>query len=212
MVLGNLDIDPETVKLWVGREVAPGGYLWLFPKGPGCANVGLGIMGKYAAKKKAIQYLKEFVDRNFPNAAILSIVAGGVPTSPQLKSIIADGLMLAGDAGHQIDPLSGGGIINALIGGKLAGETAAEAIKAGDVRVKFLKRYQSAWDKVRKKDLQLAYKIKKIVYHFEDDDLNHIADVVLALPLEKRTNFAIFKAALKKHPGLILDMAKVWIK
>lgn len=212
MTLSNLDIDPAKVIFWVGKEIAPGGYFWLFPKGPGVANVGLGISGKFAKDKKAIDYLKSFIGQKYPSASILTLIAGGVSSGPQLKEIVTDGLMLVGDAAHHTDPLSGGGIINALIGGRMAGEVAADAVREGDFSKKRLSRYQKNWEKKKKKELQLAYKIKNIIHDFEDEDFNRIADVVLELPLEKRTNLELFKVALKKHPKLIFDMAKTWIK
>ena len=47
-----LNIDPECCQLHFGGEIAPGGYLWIFPKGPGVANVGLGISGENARRMK----------------------------------------------------------------------------------------------------------------------------------------------------------------
>ncbi|NQT27695.1 NAD(P)/FAD-dependent oxidoreductase [candidate division KSB1 bacterium] len=212
MTLSNLDIDPTRVIFWIGKDIAPGGYFWLFPKGPGTANVGLGISGKFTKDKKAIHYLKSFIEKKYSSASILTIVAGGVPSGPQLNELVGNGLMLVGDAAHHTDPLSGGGIINALIGGKMAGEVAAESITKKDVTKKQLSRYQKQWEKQKKKELQLAYRIKNIIHEFKDEDFNKIADVVLELPLEKRTNTELFKVALRKYPKLILDMATMWIR
>ena len=212
MTLSNLDMDPTKVIFWIGKEWAPGGYFWLFPKGPGVANVGLGISGKFSREKKAIDYLKSFVEQKFPKASILTLVAGGVPCGPQLDELVCDGLMLVGDAAHHTDPLSGGGIVNALIGGKMAGEVAAEAVHKQDFSKKQLSRYQKQWERKMKKVLQLAYRIKNIIHEFKDEDFNKIADVVLELPLEKRTNVELFKVALRKHPKLILELAATWIR
>lgn len=211
MTLSNLDIDPAKVLFWVGKKVAPGGYFWLFPKGPGTANVGLGISGGYNKEKKALDYLRDFVREKYPSASMLTLVAGGVPCSPQLKELVRDGLMLAGDAAHHTDPLSGGGIVNALISGRMAGTEAAEAVRKNDFSKKALSRYQKQWEKRMKKELNLAYRIKNIVHDFSDEDFNRIADVVLELPVEKRTHFQLFKAALRKHPKLVLEMASTWI-
>src|SRR5438445_489221 len=43
-VLQGIAFDPEAIYLQFGRAVAPGGYAWLFPKGVGVANVGLGLV------------------------------------------------------------------------------------------------------------------------------------------------------------------------
>ena len=34
--------------MYVGSNYAPGGYLWIFPKGDRSANIGIGISGKYS--------------------------------------------------------------------------------------------------------------------------------------------------------------------
>ena len=42
-ILAGIDIDPGCNSYMVGYELAPGGYAWVFPKGDGQANVGLGV-------------------------------------------------------------------------------------------------------------------------------------------------------------------------
>src|SRR3989442_499155 len=41
-VVQGIDFDPDAIYLQFGDAVAPGGYAWIFPKGVGIANVGLG--------------------------------------------------------------------------------------------------------------------------------------------------------------------------
>jgi flavin-dependent dehydrogenase len=47
-----------------------------------------------------------------------------------------------GDAAHQVDPLTGGGIMNAMTAGRLAARIAAEALAAGDTSARRLVAYQ----------------------------------------------------------------------
>lgn len=170
--LTNIDIDPQTAIFWIGSEVAPMGYAWMFPKGEGWANVGLGISGKYSAKKRAIDYLNDFIDKVYPGAAVLNLVAGGVPSTRQLSDLVRGGLMLVGDAARQTDPLTGGGITNAMFAGEFAGKTAAEAVNEKDFSKKSLERYSKRWGKQRAKSVDLAYRIKNVVFKFSDDDYN----------------------------------------
>jgi digeranylgeranylglycerophospholipid reductase len=212
MTLSNIKVDPRYVYFYFGREVAPGGYLWVFPKNERVANVGLGISGQFARYKSAMKYLKEFIDRHFPHAAVLYTVVGGVPCSPTLKKIVARGLMLVGDAAHQVNPISGGGIVTAMIAGQIAGRVAAQAIAKNDVSEKLLEQYPIEWHKAEGKNHERFYKIKKTIYKLSEEDLNHTADTVLKLPPEKRTFINIFKAALVKHPSLIIDVIKAFMK
>ena len=73
-------IDVETLycDFYPGNAIAPGGYAWVFPKGKGEANVGLGILGSRLKDKRPIQYLREFVDRKFPGGKVIESVAGAV--------------------------------------------------------------------------------------------------------------------------------------
>ena len=206
----NINIEMDHCHFYFGRDTAPGGYAWVFPKGDGLANVGLGISGDYAAKKSAVEYLYDFLSQRFPDAAMLTMIAGGVPCTATLKKIVLDGLMLVGDAAHQANPVSGGGIVSGMLGGKIAGEVASEAIGIGDFSQKNLSRYSKLWNKAEGYNHKRMYRVKEGIFKLSDSDLEHTADILLKLPEEKRTIIGIFKAGLAKHPKLILDVMKVF--
>ena len=125
----NIPVDPNTLYFYFGQEYAPNGYFWIFPKGNNTANIGLGISGLIGKKRSAQSFLNHFMEKNYPDAGIMTSIAGGVPSVITLKKISAPGIMLAGDAARQVNPLSGGGISSGMKGGMLAGKTAGEAIK-----------------------------------------------------------------------------------
>ena len=206
----NINLSDKHLHLYFSSRVAPEGYLWVFPKGDGLANVGLGISGTEAKKKVPLDYLNEFMAENFADASLLDSVAGGVPCDKTLEHITADGLMLVGDAAHQVNPITGGGIVPALIAGKIAGETAGRAIAAGDVTTAGLKDYPKKWHKAEGKNNQIFYKLKEHVYKLTDSELDTIAEAGLKTPTEKRTMMTLFRAALVKKPSLILDAVKVF--
>jgi digeranylgeranylglycerophospholipid reductase len=210
MLLSEIDIDPSCVQFYFGKDLAPEGYLWIFPKGERMANVGLGLVRESIRSKTALEALKNFVDTKFKNHTILSCTAGGVPAVPTLKEIVGNGLMLAGDAAHQADPLSGGGIINAMKAGRIAGEIAAEAVRCGDVSRKRLKAYEKQWSQTEGKNLEMSYKIAQAKNRFSDEDFNRIAKLLNRIPQDKRTVFQIFKTAFIHHPRLILDAFKLF--
>ncbi len=210
MLLSNIDIDPECVEFYLGEQVAPGGYLWIFPKGNSIANVGLGIDSQRAKEQNPLNYLNTFIKRKFPHSACLSMTAGGVTSGPSPSVIVGNGLMLVGDAAFQINPLTGGGIINSMIAGEIAGRVAAKAVKEGNVSAKRLTEYQKIWYKKEGKNNDRSYKIKKIVSQFSDTDFNKIAKLLLPISPEKRSGYQIFKKVLFKYPQLMYDAAKVF--
>ena len=208
--VSNIDIEPNKMIMYVGSKIAPGGYLWVFPKGNRFANIGIGISGKYSKDKSAKEYLDEFIKREYPNAAILTTMCGGVPCAKPMKKPIVNGLMLVGDAAHQINPMTGGGIVSAMKGGWIAGKVAAKAINKSDYSEKILQSYPDQMWKDFGKNYERFYNIKQAVESLTDDDLNGIAEKILSIPFNQRTLASVFKAAVFKKPSLILDVLKVF--
>ena len=127
------------------------------------------------------------------------------------RSTYADGVLVAGDAAHMINPLSGGGIVNAMKAGRLAGRTAAAAIRAGDTSERRLSTYHAAWMKLLGDDHLKYYKIKQALENLDDDFFNSLARMVNRIPQKKRTLGRIFFHALIKHPQLIPMAARFFV-
>lgn len=210
VIAANVEVQEDVLHMYFSTDVAPQGYAWVFPKGEGIANIGLGISGTCAAEKSPRRYLDEFLTNNFPDASIISAVAGGVPCDKTLEHITADGFMLVGDAAHQANPISGGGIASGMLAGQLAGRIAARAVAENDVSAKRLNEYDKLWHKREGKNHALCYKIKSYVYNLTNAQLEDIATTVLGIPREKRTLLSLFRTALVKKPSLILDAVKVF--
>jgi len=208
--VSNIDIEPNKMIMYVGKNHAPGGYLWIFPKGDRFANIGIGISGKYSKYKSAKKFLDEFMEREYPNAAILTTMCGGVPCGKPMRNPVLDGLMLVGDAAHQINPMTGGGIVSGMKAGWIAGQVAAEAIIKENYSVKMLNNYSDAMWKAFGKNYERLYKIKETVHNLSDEDLEYITKQVLSIPHNKRTLSSVFKTAVFKKPALIIDVLKVF--
>ncbi len=210
-VLEGIDFDPDAIYLQFGRTIAPGGYAWLFPKGVGVANVGLGLVALKADGRNARQYLDAWIARRYPRAAKTGYTVGGVIVHTTIKATYSDGVMLAGDAAHMINPLSGGGIVNAMKAGRLAGRTAAAAICAGDTSARRLAAYHQAWMDLLGEDHLKYYRIKRALEELDDGFFNALGRTANAIPDEKRTLGRIFAHALVKHPQLIPVAARFFI-
>ena len=208
--VANVDIEPNKMIMYVGRNHAPGGYIWVFPKGKKFANIGIGISGKYSKHKSAQKYLDEFMEREYPDAAILTTMCGGVPCAKPMEKPVADGIMLVGDAAHQINPMTGGGIVAGMKGGWIAGQVAVEAIKKNDYSEDSLLEYPKRMRKDFGKNHERFYKIKEVTEKLTNEELDSIAEKVLSIPHNKRTLTSVFKAAVFKKPTLIIDVLKVF--
>ncbi|MEW6062072.1 MAG: NAD(P)/FAD-dependent oxidoreductase [Bacteroidota bacterium] len=209
MTLSGIEVEEDVLEFYFGDQVSPGGYLWVFPKGKDTANVGLGLSVEEAKKKSAIKFLHEFVEKKFPKAAILTHIAGGVPCAKTCDRIVKENVILVGDAAHQVNPVSGGGIISGMIGGMIGGQVAAETIQNGNIA--HLVEYEKRWHKRLGWRHEVFYNIKTAISYFNDNTLNNICDSALKLPEEKRTLGGIFRTALWNQPSMLIDVAKVFV-
>ncbi len=202
-LMTNIDFDPDYCHFWLGKSIAPGGYIWLFPKKVG-ANVGIGVMPSLA-KRSPKEYLDDFVSERFPNGRIVELVAGAVPVCGEIESAVADNLMLVGDAARHADPITGGGIANAMKAGYYAGKVAVEAVKRGDFSKNFLKRYDKLWKEDFGKDLARKRKLQQKLIKMDDETLNKI---FRSIPknIKELSVRAIVLEIFKKHPKLLWDI------
>jgi digeranylgeranylglycerophospholipid reductase len=119
--------------------VFAGGYAWMFPKGE-MANLGVGVdvaLGASPMRALAL-FLSMLGDRvGGPVRSTGGLIPVGGPLPMRL-----DRALLAGDAAGLTHPITGGGIHQALVSGKLAGE-AAGAYLDGDEEA--LDRYEPAF-------------------------------------------------------------------
>jgi digeranylgeranylglycerophospholipid reductase len=208
-VVGGISFDPDAIYLHFGDEIAPGGYAWVFPKGTDVANVGLGIVALRAREgRSARSYLDRYCDAYFPTGVKTGYTVGGVIVSPTLPQIVADGLMLCGDAAHMINPLSGGGIVNAMKSGRLAAEVAATALRYGDASASRLRPYHGAWMRLLGDDHVRFFRIKEALSRFDDPFFDSLARTVNGIPEHRRTLRRIFASALVRNPALLPVVAK----
>lgn len=174
-LMANIEIDPDNIEIYMGNKYAPGGYVWIFPKGKNRANVGIGLIGnKIEDGKRPIDYLNKFIEERFPDGKIIEMNYGGIPVSGGIDKIYGNGIMLVGDAGQLTDPITGGGIKHALWSGEFAGVVAAEAVKAENFSEKFLKKYQNEWEKKAGKVMKRDLILKNYYINMSDEEANKI--------------------------------------
>ena len=212
--MSNLKLrDVHCLEIFMGNKVAPRGYIWIFPKGEDTANVGIGIA---TAEKTAKYYLDKFIENNpqiFKDAGIIEVNSGGIPVGGFLDNMVLNGLIVVGDAAHQVNPIHGGGLKEATFGGQIAGDIIIEALKKGDVSQRGLSEYNKIWWKERGNFLKKVQKLREVVEKLSDNDLNMLAE---ALSGEDIVNFTRGNKILKlgkvliKNPRLITLAKKLF--
>lgn len=194
----------STMKFYFGRKFAPGGYVWVFPKGEDIANVGIGVLPS-RAEKPSIDYLKDFV-RNKPElkgGRVIEINAGGVPVCGPIERTFDDGILVVGDAARQVNSLTGGGIDWAMRAGNIAGEVAAKAVSEGDVSKKNLESYEKRWRDLMGEKLERYLKGKEVLLELSDDELDDLADILQDVDFKEISLTKMLKALMKENPKLM---------
>lgn len=191
-----IDAKPNYMQFYFGRDVAPGGYLWIFPSEDGVTNVGIGVR---SSKETAYHYLHKFISNLGGKPIELNV--GGVPVSGNIKKTYTDGLMVVGDAAGHVDPITGGGIHLAAACAKIAGEVAAEAIQNEDTSEGFLKIYEKRWKDEIGDVIKQSLKYRKVLDQLNDDEFNTLAKFLQGKDLSSISKMEWF-GLLKESPSL----------
>lgn len=157
------------LEIITGFEWAPGGYAWVFPKGHGYAEVGLGVI-RTRTEKDARWHLDYFMQHSFmaerfKNSRILEVQGGGVPLAAPLKKQVADHIILVGDAARHVNPITGGGIHTALRGGLIAGNFLGDFLSTKHPPTsQHLNEYQERWLTELGHSMWKLYRIKTEIF------------------------------------------------
>lgn len=205
VTLAGVEGEPEFSDLHLGSE-APGGYAWVFWKAEDIANVGLGVpLSRLKDRAEVKRYLEAFIARRpgLAKGEAIEEVAGGVTTSLPVDRSAAAGILLAGDAARLIDPLTGAGIQNGLVSGRLAGEVAARAVREGDASGEFLGAYDRAWRSQLEEDLARHYLVKEGLQKLDDATVDRVFHAIADAHLEPLTVRSVLDVLRSRTPEVL---------
>jgi geranylgeranyl reductase family protein len=180
---------------WKGRAVVdlaavPGGYAWVFPKGD---HVNVGVGGWESEGPR----LRDHLDRacaayGLPADRLQALRGYRLPMRRPGDPAFSGRVLLVGDAAGLVDPLSGDGIYEALVSGRLAAETALEVV--GGKR-SGLDAYGAKLDATLGRTLAASWKAKLALERFP-----RLVYEVARLPLVWGFTAAFLRGDLA-HPG-----------
>jgi digeranylgeranylglycerophospholipid reductase len=198
----------DVVRFFLGNDIAPGGYAWIFPKSEKIAEVGIGVRGA-PAKFYLDKFVKMF-EKELGNAKIIDYRGAPVPVGGMIKECILDGAMLIGDAAGMVIPLTGAGIHSSVAAGLAAGEVAAKACHEGDTSKKrlseFYEKYEPWITRINK-----SLKVMRALEKMTDDELNLLQTLLDAsdiLDLANGLNVKRVATKLLTHPIFAIKLAK----
>ncbi len=205
--LSNIDVEEGYCNFYLGKKIAPGGYVWVFPKGKDIANVGIGILASLSKPGMPLQLLDKFIDSHpeLKKGEPLRFLAGAVPVAEPIKSVM-DNLILVGDAARQVDPITGGGIMASIEAGNIAGEIIGEAVKKQRFDKEMLLPYEEKLEITLYRKLKRNYKVKEILLGMDDKTLNMLADSLKDYKFDELSTLSLIRVLVSKHPSLLIKL------
>lgn len=208
-LIEGIEVPGERIEFHLGSRFAPGGYAWVFPKGPGRANVGVGLNPLKANGKTATAYLEEFLAHRCPAGTRGRLVVGGCVVARGLRRLAADGFAAVGEAANQNNPFSGGGIVNALEGADMAADAVEGALRSGDVSARGLAGYAAAWRRTTGRSNEAFYHAARIFYALSDEELSRVVLRLSRVPgiFDERgiKPRKLIQALVVSNPGLLVQ-------
>ncbi|MCB9419116.1 MAG: NAD(P)/FAD-dependent oxidoreductase [Ardenticatenaceae bacterium] len=165
---------PHQVEFYLYNQILPG-YAWIFPTAQNRANIGLGMrLDHFRAKK---QSLEEMLDTFLAMPAIKKRLQPGWKLhdmatwqlnfgSQQHLQHVYDSAILVGDAAGLINPLTGGGIHNAIISAKLAARTVHEALQRNDTSRSSMQIYEQRIHEAIWGSMKRSYQFQRSLMRF----------------------------------------------
>lgn len=165
---------PHEIEFYLYNEILPG-YAWIFPNGDHSANIGLGMrLDCFRRRDRSLkEMLRAFLEmpaikkRLRPQTALRNMATWQLNFGSQKHLQHAfDGALLVGDAAGFINPLTGGGIDNALISAEFAAQTIHEALSTGDTSRAALQIYEKRCHEAMWGGMRLSYFLQRWLLRF----------------------------------------------
>lgn len=171
---GIADMHPRNfIELYFLEDTLPG-YFWIFPLKGGMANVGIG-MRKDVIRKKRIN-LSRTMEEIIQSHPVLSkrfrdakpagkAEAYRLPLGNPRFPVSGDHYMLAGDAAHLVDPLTGEGVGNALYSGYIAAEQAIDCLAVKRFDRAYMRAYDKRIKRVLGKEMTISRNLQRLLHY-----------------------------------------------
>jgi geranylgeranyl reductase len=125
------DFNASCCDVYYDGKYSPDFYAWVFPHGD-TVSVGTGSAQKGFSLKKSVHALRDVA--GLAGTETIRREGAPLPLYPLKKWDNGRDVLLAGDAAGCVAPASGEGIYYAMLGGRLAADATAEALRTGDAR------------------------------------------------------------------------------
>jgi len=182
---------PEHVEVFLGRNIAPGGFAWTVPfVRDGHRYNRIGLMCEDRASALFARFAQSIRARHAvtveawqrPRTKIL-------PLAPVSRTY-ARRLLAVGDAAGLVKPTTGGGIYYSLISGQIAADVLGPALACDELGEARLRDYEDRWRARLGSEIRIGLKFRALAARLSDraiDSLVELARIDGLVPLLKQT-------------------------
>ena len=116
---------------------------------------------------------------------------------------------MVGDAARHVNPITGGGILQALQGGAIAGDVIAKAVREHNVSKKRLREYEKRWKREFGKVLEVGLKAKNIVRNLSNEEFTKFFRALEGeIKLREYSERAFLKEMITKNLRILFSLVK----
>ncbi|MEO1622027.1 MAG: geranylgeranyl reductase [Cyanobacteria bacterium J06632_3] len=191
----------ELAEMYVGDDVSPDFYAWVFPKYDHVA-VGTGTMRPNQARIKELQKgIRTRAAKRIEGGEIIKVEAHPIPEHPRPRRVVGR-VALVGDAAGTVTKSSGEGIYFAAKSARMCAETIVEFSNNGEraLTEDELKQYIKRWDK----EYGLTYKVLDIlqrVFYRSDASREAFVEMCSDIDVQKLTfDSYLYKTVVPANP------------
>ncbi len=191
----------ELAEMYVGDDVSPDFYAWVFPKYDHVA-VGTGTMRPNQARIKELQKgIRTRAAKRIEGGEIIKVEAHPIPEHPRPRRVVGR-VALVGDAAGTVTKSSGEGIYFAAKSARMCAETIVKYSSGGEraLTEDELKLYIKQWDK----EYGLTYKVLDIlqrVFYRSDASREAFVEMCSDIDVQKLTfDSYLYKTVVPANP------------
>jgi digeranylgeranylglycerophospholipid reductase len=180
------DVEEDMVEVFLGKDYAPGFYVWLIPKKNGKAKIGLAT--KTGNPKEFLQRLMlkhPIASKKLRVARVLRTTFHPIPLRGPISKAYSDGFLAVGDAASQVKPTTGGGVILGMTCAEIAARVVYEAFQKDDFSAESLSTYQIQCKESLGFDMNVMLRIRKMLDMMSDGKLDNAISFLSRIGADK---------------------------
>jgi geranylgeranyl reductase family protein len=183
------------------------GCAWIVPVSADEVNVGIGVV-QSTAQRLAVTPQELFaevrresplLDARLRGCEPIALKGWALAAATEHRRLAGPGWVLVGDAGAMVDPFTGHGIHNAIVAGRIAGDTIADAIASDDRELNLLA-YEARCRSALDDDVQAGRLLQRLHAH---PRLMHAAAEACARHAGLRSTFLALVGHSAPRPALL---------